>query len=105
MSPCRRIRGHIERMDDLLGMESEAARSEQGLADLLRPTEVAQMLGVSRSWLYGAAKDGRIPCVRLGGPDGPLRFVERDLLQWLERARASWRPGDSSATTLRRAAA
>jgi excisionase family DNA binding protein len=92
-------------MDDLLDMESDAGRSEQGLVDLLRPMEVAQMLGVSRSWLYGAAKDGRIPCVRLGGPDGPLRFVERDLLEWLERARASWRPGESSATTLRRAAA
>ena len=92
-------------MDDLLDVEGEAGRTEEVLADLLRPTEVAQMLGVSRSWLYGAAKDGRIPCVRLGGPDGPLRFVERDLLEWLERARASWRPGESSATTVRRAAA
>ena len=92
-------------MDDLLDIESEGAPTEQGLADLLRPAEVAEMLGVSRSWLYGAAKDGRIPCVRLGGSDGPLRFVERDLLQWLERARAGWRPGESSGTTLRRAAA
>ena len=92
-------------MDDLLDIEREGAPTEQGLAGLLRPAQVAQMLGVSRSWLYGAAKDGRIPCVRLGGPDGPLRFVERDLLEWLERARASWRPGESSATTLRRAAA
>jgi excisionase family DNA binding protein len=92
-------------MDDLLDMESEGAATEQGLADLLRPVEVARMLGVSRSWLYGAAKDGRIPCVRLGGSDGPLRFVERDLLEWLERARAGWRPSESSAMTLRRAAA
>lgn len=92
-------------MDDLLDVESEGARSGEALGDLLRPAEVAQMLGVSRSWLYGAAKDGRIPCVRLGGSDGPLRFVERDLLEWLERARARWRPGESSATTLRRAAA
>ena len=92
-------------MNDLLDMDGEGARSEQGLADLLRPAEVAQMLGVSRSWLYGAAKDGRIPCVRLCGSNGPLRFVEGDLLEWLERARASWRPGDSSAATLRRAAA
>lgn len=92
-------------MDDLLDIESERGQTEEVLADLLRPAEVAQMLGVSRSWLYGAAKDGRIPCVRLGGSDGPLRFVERDLLEWLERARACWRPGESSATTLRRAAA
>ena len=92
-------------MDDLLDVESQGGRTEVVLADLLRPAEVAQMLGVSRSWLYGAAKDGRIPCVRLGGSDGPLRFVERDLLRWLERARAGWRPGESSATTVRRAAA
>ena len=63
------------------------------------------MLGVSRSWLYEAAKCGRIPCIRLGGPDGPLRFIECDLLEWLDRARAGWRPGDSSAETLRRATA
>ena len=75
------------------------------LTGLLRPGEVARMLGVSRSWLYDAAKDGRIPCVRLGGPDGPVRFVERDLADWLERARAGWQPGDTSSDTLRRAAA
>ena len=51
------------------------------------------MLGVSRSWLYDAAKDGRVPSIRLGGPDGPVRFVERDLVEWLERARAGWLPG------------
>jgi excisionase family DNA binding protein len=92
-------------MDDLLDIESDGERTEHGLTDLLRPAQVAQMLGVSRSWLYAAAKDGRIPCVRLGASDGPLRFVERDLLEWLERARASWRPGESSVQTLRRAAA
>jgi excisionase family DNA binding protein len=75
------------------------------LAGLLCPGEVACMLGVSRSWLYDAAKDGRVPSIRLGGPDGPVRFVERDLVEWLERARAGWLPGDSTADTLRRAAA
>lgn len=104
-APCRRNRGHIEQMDDPLNREADVAPSEHGLTDLLRPGEVAQMLGVSRSWLYGAAKDGRIPCVRLGAADGPLRFVERDLLEWLERARAGWRPRESNAATLRRAAA
>jgi excisionase family DNA binding protein len=73
------------------------------LGTLLRPSEVARMLGVSRSWLYEAAKDRRIPCVRLGGNDGPLRFVEADLVAWLERARAGWLPGESGAQTLRRA--
>jgi excisionase family DNA binding protein len=54
---------------------------------LLTPSDVALRLGVSRSWLYAAAKAGRVPCVRLGGNDGPLRFVEADLVAWLGRAR------------------
>lgn len=63
-----------------------------------------QRLGVSRSWLYQAAKDGRIPSVRLGGPDGPLRFHAADIDAWLDRAREGWQPNDTAATTLRRAA-
>jgi excisionase family DNA binding protein len=63
------------------------------LASLLKPADVARRLGVSRSWLYDAAKAGRIPHVRLGGPDGPVRFVEADLLTWLAEARAAWMPG------------
>ena len=69
---------------------------------LLKPVDVARRLGVSRSWLYAAAADGRIPCVRLGAPDGPIRFLTADLESWLDAARAAWRPGDSSAATLRR---
>jgi excisionase family DNA binding protein len=71
---------------------------------LLRPSELMQRLGVSRSWLYQAAKDGRIPSVRLGGPEGPLRFHSADIDAWLERAREGWQPNDTAATTLRRAA-
>jgi excisionase family DNA binding protein len=56
--------------------------------DLLKPTEVAQRLKVSRSWVYDAAADGRLPSIRLGAPDGPLRFVRADLEQWIEEARA-----------------
>jgi len=73
------------------------------VTDLLKPTEVARMLGVSRTWLYDAARSGRIPSVRLGGPDGPVRFVEEDIEQWLDCARRAWRPGQTSAQTLRRA--
>jgi excisionase family DNA binding protein len=65
---------------------------------LLRPAEVARMLGVSRTWLYDAAKDGRIPSVRIGGPSGPVRFVREDLDRWLHEARAAWTPGRSRAT-------
>jgi excisionase family DNA binding protein len=81
--------------------DAEAATSRDAL---LRPSELMRMLGVSRSWLYQAAKDGRIPSVRLGGPDGPLRFHARDVEQWLNRAREGWRPADSSTATLRRVA-
>jgi excisionase family DNA binding protein len=63
--------------------------------DLLKPTDVARRLGVSRSWVYDAASSGRIPCVRLGGPDGPLRFLPDDIEAWLERARRNWLPGMS----------
>jgi excisionase family DNA binding protein len=92
-------------MRDSDAMDSLAEQAESPLDGLLRPTEVAQMLGVSRTWLYAAAKDGRIPCVRLGGPDGPVRFVERDLVAWLHRARVGWIPGESTVDTARRAAA
>ena len=71
---------------------------------LIRPSELMQRLGVSRSWLYQAAKDGRIPSVRLGGPDGPVRFVADDIEAWIENARAGWRPTDSAARALRRTA-
>jgi excisionase family DNA binding protein len=60
---------------------------------LLKPAEVADRLGVSRAWLYEAARTGRIPCVRLGDERGPLRFVEADLEDWLTQARAAWSPG------------
>lgn len=55
--------------------------------ELLRPVEVCRMLGVSRTWLYDAAKSGRIPSVRIGGPCGPVRFVREDLEAWLDEAR------------------
>jgi len=52
---------------------------------------------------YGAAKDGRIPAVRVGGPAGPVRFVKSDLLAHVAAARACWVPGETSASALRRA--
>jgi excisionase family DNA binding protein len=71
--------------------------------DLLRPNQVATKLNVSRQWVYSAAATGRIPSIRLGHPDGPVRFIERDLDNWIEHARSAWRPGDSRADVLRRA--
>ena len=66
---------------------------------LLKPTALAAQLGVSRSWLYDAAKTGRIPSIRIGGEDGPLRFVPEDVQQWLDDARANWTPGRSTGRT------
>jgi len=63
------------------------------MLSLLRPTEVAHRLGVSRAWVYDAAKRGRIPSIRIGGEEGPLRFVPEDLELWIDDARAAWTPG------------
>jgi excisionase family DNA binding protein len=62
------------------------------LTVLLRPTEVAARLGVSRTWLYDAAKTGRIPSIRIGGADGPLRFIPEDLQRWINDARTERKP-------------
>lgn len=47
----------------------------------------------SRTWLYEAAKTGRIPAIRIGGRKGSLRFVPEDLQRWIDDARAEWVPG------------
>lgn len=65
--------------------------------ELLKPSEVAARLRVSRSWLYDAAKAGLIPYIRLpsvglNGREGPLRFVPEDVEAWIAEARASWTP-------------
>jgi excisionase family DNA binding protein len=46
-----------------------------------------ELLNCSRTWLYRAAQEGRIPSIRLGGDDGPLRFDEAELLELIERSR------------------
>ena len=51
--------------------------------EFLRPAEVCRWLQVSRTWLYAAAKDGRIPSHRLRG-DGPVRFKPSELEAWIE---------------------
>jgi excisionase family DNA binding protein len=66
---------------------------------LLKPTDLARRLGVSRSWLYDAARAGRIPSIRVGGEEGPLRFVPEDIDRWIDEARAGWSPGCSTIAT------
>ncbi|MGO9321839.1 MAG: helix-turn-helix domain-containing protein [Solirubrobacteraceae bacterium] len=72
---------------------TKSARPSQARA------EVAAQLGVSRTWLYDAAKAGRIPSIRIGGAHGPLRFVPQDLQRWIDDARAEWAPGRSARPT------
>lgn len=55
-------------------------------SQLLKPEEVRELLNVSRSWLYEAANEGRIPSMRLG-PEGPLRFDRAEIEEWLQRRR------------------
>lgn len=74
--------------------------------ELMKPPEVMKLLRVSRGYVYSAAADGRLPCIRLPGKDGkpgPLRFERKAIDEAVERARLLWQPGDSSADALRRA--
>ncbi len=58
--------------------------------ELLKPVEIAERWGVSRSWVYRAAEEGRIPHLRLGGAGGPLRFSPAAIEHFEEQAS---RPG------------
>jgi excisionase family DNA binding protein len=60
------------------------------IVELLKPNDIARQLAVSRAWVYEAARTGRIPSIRIGGKDGPLRFVPEDIDAWLATARAEW---------------
>ncbi len=52
---------------------------------LLRPNEVAALLGVSRSRVYELANAGAIPSLRLGGS---LRIPRSRLVSWIEERTA-----------------
>lgn len=67
--------------------------------DLLKANDVAKRLAVSRAWVYEAARTGRIPAVRIGGDDGPLRFVPDDIDRWLADARGVVTRGSETAST------
>lgn len=75
-------------------------------APLLKASQIADRLGMSISWVKAAAADGRIPCIRIPGPDGTtaaLRFDQDEVDAWIDQARSSWRPGDTARATLHRA--
>lgn len=49
--------------------------------ELMDAEEVAQLLGVDRSWVHRAARENRIPHVKLGRYQ---RFRRDSILEWLE---------------------
>ena len=51
---------------------------------LLRPHEVARLLGVRRSSVYEYVRTGRLPHVRVGRH---VRFLREDLEDWIRRQR------------------
>lgn len=52
------------------------------MKSLLRPNEVAEMVGVEKSTIYQWTHTGFIPHVKVGKC---LRFHEAKLLEWLEK--------------------
>jgi len=52
----------------------------------LRPREAAKALGISPRLLWQLTKDGRIPCVRIGGTKRrTVLYPLADLQAWLSR--------------------
>jgi excisionase family DNA binding protein len=98
----RRLKDERSRLREAMAVINDV-HAEETLA-LLKPAEVAAELGVSRAWLYEAAKTGRIPAIRIGGEEGPLRFVPQDLRRWIDDAREAWSPGRSAPATSSRPA-
>ena len=56
---------------------------------LLHDFEAAEFLKMRTSKLLRLAKQGKVPCVRL--PDDEIRFIETDLVEWIEGYKASVR--------------
>lgn len=52
---------------------------------LLRPDQAAALLSVKTSWIYDAARRGKLPCIRVGRH---IRFTRTMLEEWLEEQRA-----------------
>jgi excisionase family DNA binding protein len=47
---------------------------------LLRPDQAAELLSVKTSWVYDAARTGKLPCLRVGRH---IRFTRTMLEDWL----------------------
>jgi excisionase family DNA binding protein len=65
---------------------------------LLTPDDVAELLQVNKSWVYEAARDGRIPHVRLGRY---VRFEPEEIEAWLKTQRSEPLPNRSRSVNLK----
>jgi predicted DNA-binding transcriptional regulator AlpA len=58
---------------------------------LLKPIQVKQLIGCSLPWVYKAAGDGRLPCVRIPCPGSGtrkkdmVRFKKEDIHEFIEK--------------------
>lgn len=52
---------------------------------LLTPMQAAELLAVRRSWVYDAARQGELPCIRVGRH---VRFLRSDLERWVSAHRS-----------------
>jgi excisionase family DNA binding protein len=63
---------------------------------LLTASQLAKRFSVSQAWVYQAVADGRLPHIRLGRADGPVRFVAAEIDAWPEEQRRTWLPARRS---------
>ena len=71
----------------------ESVKAPTSLA--LRPREAAKALGISPRLLWQLTKDGRIPCVRIGGTKRrTVLYPLADLQAWLTRLAAQAKGGE-----------
>lgn len=59
------------------------------MEELLTVAELAKLMKLSQSWIYGEVEAGRIPYKRLGKSSRTVRFDRAEIRKWLKS-----RPGD-----------
>ncbi|HBA92104.1 MAG TPA: hypothetical protein DCZ08_10290 [Anaerolineaceae bacterium] len=68
-------------------MDREMCSTPSGPKNLLRATDVAKQLSISRSLAYQLMLRGEIPTVRFGGS---VRVRECDLAEYIQRSWSGW---------------
>ncbi len=62
--------------------------------DLITPLEAGELLGFKESTMHAAARDGRLPCVRLwrGKRKAALRFSRSQLQEHIDKCSVPAKP-------------